>query len=493
MTNFKEFILEHENDDTARLILSKDKWPDIDMPLAANTIESRLRLRTKVPSWYSCPDLVYPNRISAEQCSSSETAELKAEIALRLVGGNAEKTMRIADLTGGLGVDTEAFRKAGFEVLYNEMDSALYNAAIHNLTALGHDGITFCNHELVPERDIDKAGHDGKEPSGGRSAGHDRAGAGQSGTPATAGMMLRDFCPDIIFLDPARRAADGKKVFLLEDCRPDILDLKDELLSCARFLMVKLSPMADIGMVCSRLGRSCREMHIIATKGECRELLAVLDRDRNGETTFCAWESGSPFIFTGCQKDEAVPSYMHDMSEIHEAGYLFEPGKALMKSGAFDLICSRFDLVKLAKSTHIYITPEEKSALLSRYGKVFRIKEILPLNNAGIRQAGNTWPHADVTARNIPMTSEALKSRLQKAGGPKRRKSAKSGDDQPLSPSPSSAQALSSTNAFSSPADARQDIHIFGLRCESGHSSENLLIITSRLHHFRFPESICLQ
>ena len=476
MANFKDFILEHENDDTARLILSKDKWPDIDMPLAANTIESRRRLRTKVPSWYSCPDLMYPNRISAEQCSSSETAELKAEIALRLVGGNAEKTIRIADLTGGLGV-----RKAGFEVLYNEMDSALYNAAKHNLTALGHDGITFCNHELVPERDIDKAGHDGKEPSGGRSAGHDRAGAGQSGTPATAGMMLRDFCPDIIFLDPARRAADGKKVFLLEDCRPDILDLKDELLSCARFLMVKLSPMADIGMVCSRLGCSCLEMHIIATKGECRELLAVLDRDRNGETTFCAWESGSPFIFTGCQKDEAVPSYMHDMSEIHEAGYLFEPGKALMKSGAFDLICSRFDLVKLAKSTHIYITPEEKSALLSRYGKVFRIKEILPLNNAGIRQAGNTWPHADVTARNIPMTSEALKSRLQKAGGPKRRKSAKSGDDQPLSPSPSSAQALSSTNAFSSPADARQDIHIFGLRCESDHSSENLLIITSRL------------
>ena len=169
------------------------------------------------------------------------------------------------------------------------------------------------------------------------------------------------------------------------------------------------------------------------------------------------------------------------MSEIHEAGYLFEPGKALMKSGAFDLICSRFDLVKLAKSTHIYITPEEKAALLSRYGKVFRIKEILPLNNAGIRQTGKSWPQADVTARNIPMTSEALKSRLQKAGGPKRRKSAKSGHDQPLSPSPSSAQAPSSTNAFSSPADARQDIHIFGLRCESGHSSENLLIITSRL------------
>ena len=77
--DFKDFILIHENDDTARLLLSKSQWPDVDMSLAVNTIESRRKLKSKVPSWYSCPELVYPNRISAEQCSSEDTARLKAE------------------------------------------------------------------------------------------------------------------------------------------------------------------------------------------------------------------------------------------------------------------------------------------------------------------------------------------------------------------------------------------------------------------------------
>ena len=84
MTAFRDFILEHAEDDTAALLLARDKWPDIDMSLAVNTIESRRKLRVKLPAWYGRPDLIYPNTISAEQCSSAETAALKTSVAARL-------------------------------------------------------------------------------------------------------------------------------------------------------------------------------------------------------------------------------------------------------------------------------------------------------------------------------------------------------------------------------------------------------------------------
>ena len=62
----------------------------------------------------------------------------------------------------------------------------------------------------------------------------------------TPGELLGDFRPDIIFMDPARRSADGSKVFLLEHCSPDVLSLRDELFSLSRYIMLKVSPMADI-------------------------------------------------------------------------------------------------------------------------------------------------------------------------------------------------------------------------------------------------------
>ena len=35
----KEFIQEHENDDTARLMLSRNRWPDTDIDKAVTIIE----------------------------------------------------------------------------------------------------------------------------------------------------------------------------------------------------------------------------------------------------------------------------------------------------------------------------------------------------------------------------------------------------------------------------------------------------------------------
>ena len=79
-----DFILQHAQDDPVRLLLSRDKYPDIDLDLAVTTLEVRKKLRTKVPEWYAVPSLVYPFRLSGEQCSSTETSRYKAILAMRL-------------------------------------------------------------------------------------------------------------------------------------------------------------------------------------------------------------------------------------------------------------------------------------------------------------------------------------------------------------------------------------------------------------------------
>jgi hypothetical protein len=46
---FEEFIIQHEKDDTAKLLLGRGKWPEIDIDLAVNTIECRKAIKAKLP------------------------------------------------------------------------------------------------------------------------------------------------------------------------------------------------------------------------------------------------------------------------------------------------------------------------------------------------------------------------------------------------------------------------------------------------------------
>jgi hypothetical protein len=105
--------------------------------------------------------------------------------------------------------------------------------------------------------------------------------------------------------------------------------------------------------------------------------------------------------------------------------YLFEPGKALMKAGAFNLVAERFGLAKLGKSTHYYIFSDELSQdlhsglrdELQRHGKVFRIMRLEPLDKRTIKAFGKDFPKAEVTARNIPMDTDTLRKKLGVASG----------------------------------------------------------------------------
>lgn len=489
MDSFEKFIVENGNADTVRLVMACKEWPvpedaelaELDAKsLAVNTIEGRRRLRKKLPEWVACTGLVYPSSLCAEQCSSSDTARYKASIVQRIfneyvgtvasmVGdpcrttGSAtkgtesvpdknspttrnqsvtepaevtigtRKTGRIADLTGGLGVDSWAFSEVAEEVLYNEMNPALAAAARHNFKALGVTNIFIKNSEATSDSLKD---------------------------------IFGDFRPDVIFLDPARRDSAGKKVFLLEDCSPDVLKILPELFGISRFVLLKLSPMADITMAVERLDRTyeeylekasgkgwngqwVREVHVVASGGECKELLILLDGEWNEGYSLTCREDGKTLTF----KPEEITKAKAGYPDSTFARIIFEPGKSLTKAGVSNAICERFGLVKLARFTHLYTISEplsdseseQRTAPLKDFGKVFYVKEILPLNKSSMKDVGKRYPHSEVSAKNIPMSSDELRTRLK----------VKSGDD----------------------------AHIFGVRIETPYNEDNYLIVTEPSGH----------
>ena len=398
MEKLTAFVSEHINDDTTRLIMKRAKWPEIDMDLAVNCIESRRKLKGKMQEWCDEPRLVFPRRLSAEQCSSSATGAYKADLAAGIVAG-----FKLADLTGGLGVDSWFFSKKASQVMYCEMLPELCKAAQHNFGVLGADNITVRNVAVSAE-----------------------SGAADV-VFRTPKEILSDFMPDIVYMDPARRGEGGKKVFLLEDCLPDVLTLKDEIFKFTKHILLKLSPMADITMVCDRLGRTCREVHVVAAGGECKELLVWMDKEWDGDYMIHAVElhkDGEPGVFSFSPAEEKACSTV--AGKIPEMGmYLFEPGKALMKAGAFNLVAERFGLAKLGKSTHYYISSGELGQdlhgelrdELQRHGKVFRIMRLEMLDKRSIKAFGKDFPKAEVTARNIPMDTDTLRKKLGVASG----------------------------------------------------------------------------
>ncbi len=487
MDSFEKFIVENGNADTVRLVMACKEWPVLEdaelaeldaKSLAVNTIEGRRRLRKKLPEWVACTGLVYPSSLCAEQCSSSDTARYKASIVQRIfneyvgtvasmVGDTcrttgsatkgtesvpdknspttrnqsvtelAEVTIpsrgKVADLTGGLGVDSWAFSEVAEEVLYNEMNPALAAAARHNFKALGVTNIFIKNSEATSDSLKD---------------------------------IFGDFRPDVIFLDPARRDSAGKKVFLLEDCSPDVLKILPELFGISRFVLLKLSPMADITMAVERLDRTyeeylekasgkgwngqwVREVHVVASGGECKELLILLDGEWNEGYSLSCREDGKTLTF----KPEEITKAKAGYPDSTFARIIFEPGKSLTKAGVSNAICERFGLVKLARFTHLYTISEplsdseseQRTAPLKDFGKVFYVKEILPLNKSSMKDVGKRYPHSEVSAKNIPMSSDELRTRLK----------VKSGDD----------------------------AHIFGVRIETPYNEDNYLIVTEPSGH----------
>ena len=425
----REFVAMHRNEDVRELALKAKRVEGLDLPLALDQIAGWQIARKKLPQWASCEGIVYPPHISMEQCSSQFTAQYKSEIAQTLLApaatvrarvsdsgesdnqttksepqlsDSAESVMQTAksafqlsdspesdtlvakramvDLTGGFGVDFSYLARGFSQATYVERQRHLCDLAEHNMAVLGLDQARIvCG--------------DGVE-------------------------YLRQMGPvDFIYLDPARRDEHGSRTYAIEDCTPNVFELRDLLLAKSQYTLVKLSPMLDWRKVVADFDGTVREVHIVATGNECKELLLVLGQQVHEEPS-------APRVF--CVNDNRridydSASYTQGLriggKPLPEAkNYLYEPNASIMKAGCFDLVEERFGVTQVGPSSHLFVSA---TPVADFPGRGFAIEAIGGMNKKDIKRLLNGTKQANIAVRNFLLTAPQLRKKLKLAdGGP---------------------------------------------------------------------------
>ncbi|MDW7694336.1 RsmD family RNA methyltransferase [Flammeovirgaceae bacterium SG7u.111] len=355
----KKFILEHQDEDPLKLLLKKEAYPDIPMQFAVEQILGRKKAKTKLPTWVENEGIIYPAKLSMEQCSSEQTAKYKAD----LVVGKS-----LLDMTGGFGVDTAFFAEKFEKVVYVERNEALFEVAKQNFNTLGlaHVGGVCGNAVDYLQQNKEQF--------------------------------------DVIYLDPARRDEHAQKVFQLEDCEPNLLEIKSLLLSKSKEVLVKLSPMLDIKKAVQALFPS--EIHVLAVDNECKEVLCKLDQTKVVNPKLVAVnlkKNGKMDLFEGYLDDERA--YSPVFSEPLQ--YIYEPNVALLKAGFFNSVAKKYQLNKLHPHTHIYASEQ----LINEFpGRIFVFEKSIGLNKKVLSRE-ISGKKANITVRNYPMSVQQIRQK----------------------------------------------------------------------------------
>ena len=358
----QNFILNNLNTDIAKLIFKGSPFSNITIQELVEQIESKIKSKSKLPIFYNTSNLYYPNKLNIEQTSSEITANYKA----RIISGNS-----IIDLTGGFGVDCFAFADAFKEVTHCEINSELSAIADHNFKLL--------------KKDIKVVSEDGIQY-----------------------LQTQNQEFDWIYIDPSRRNQAKEKVFLLEDCEPNIPKNLDILFEFTDNILIKASPMLDISSAVNELN-FIKEAHVIAIKNEVKELLFILEKSYSGDVaiktincTKCTEQ-----IFDAAYKSNANADFSLAQT------YLYEPNSAILKAGLFNEISLQLKASKLHTNSHLYTS----NKLIDFPGRRFKIEQHLPYHLKTIKKEFHIL-QANITVRNFPETVAQIRKKTKlKDGG----------------------------------------------------------------------------
>lgn len=375
-TKLEEFIREHRHDDVRQLALQAARYPDIDMQQALQQIAGWQTACTKLPEWAATDGIVYPPRLSMEQCSSEATAKYKAKVL-------DPSTSTIIDLTGGFGVDFSYMARSFQKAVYVERQPHLCEAARHNFQLLGLE-----NAEVVCGDGVEYLKN-----------------------------LPSPFHPPLtltINLDPARRDENGKKTYAISDCTPDVVALKDLLLEKAGRVMIKLSPMLDWHKAVDDLGEVV-EVHIVSVDNECKELLLVLAKNPAAPLrVVCANirhdTETELFEFFPSNDNLSIPLF----PTLRERDFLYEPNASIMKAGCFAEVAHCFGVQPTGNNSHLFLSPQ---FIPDFPGRKFQIEKVTSMNKKELKHVIGGLTKANITVRNFPLSVAELRKRLKLADG----------------------------------------------------------------------------
>ena len=365
MTN-AEFIQQHRTEDVRKLALKK--MPEgLDAAFCLQQIEGWQIAQKKIPEWAATDGLLYPPRLSMEQCSSEKTALYKKQLVQRLFNSEMGE---MVDLTGGFGIDFSYMAPLFREAVYIEQQEQLCQIAQHNFRLLGLLQARVRNAqslEVLKEMDY----------------------------------------TSLIYADPARRDGAGRKVVLLQDCQPDVVILQDELMAHAKVVMLKLSPMLDIQQALRQL-HQVREVHVVSVDGECKELLLVMHHQEVSLRYYCV------NITDHVQETVVEDTSVRPIICEQEKAYLYEPNASILKAGVQDALCNIYKVEKLHSFSHLFTSDR----LIEDFpGRSFRIVGRSDFSKQSLRNLLAGVKQANITVRNFPASVQELRKKLKLTEG----------------------------------------------------------------------------
>lgn len=336
---------------------------------AVMQVECRQRTARKLSEELKCRTFRFPTLLSAEQSTSDELAAFHASL---LPSG-----IKVLDMTSGLGIDVLHMARHGESVTAVDLDERLVDALRHNADALGlSDKVTaVC-------------------------------------ADSTELIVRTEESYDAVFIDPARRSADGGRVFNLADCRPDVTPLLGAIFTVAPTLIVKASPMLDLTQTLRDLPGT-KALYVVGTNTECKELVAVVEKNgpEGSEPSINIWTPSYAFRFTAVEERESEARYC-----IPATGdYLYEPSEVTMKAAPWRTLCSRFDMGMLHPNSHLYCSGDKVEGFP---GDRWHIDRVVPFASSELKRFARQYPKINVAVRNFGWTADKLRDKLKvKDGG----------------------------------------------------------------------------
>ena len=358
-----KFIEKHKNDSLMDVSLLLSKQPTLNKEFVLAQINGIQKAKHKIPEFHNTPGLIYPEKLSLEQCSSEKTGVYKSQLV---------KGKTLVDLTGGFGVDSFYFSREFKNVTHIEQNTELHNTVKHNFQLLKATNVNLIN--------------------------------------STAEEFIENNNQkfDAVYIDPSRRN-QNKRVFRLEECTPNIIKLAPKIFQFSDKILIKTAPLLDIKQTLKDL-KCVSQIGVISVNNDCKEVLYLLEKDYNSEPqikTTNHSKTNQEFSFNYKQENATNAEY----SDLEN--YLYEPNSAILKAGAFNSICDEYKVKKIAQHSHLYTS----EALVEGFpGRCFKIRYTLPYSLKDFRKLG--IEKANVSCRNFKHNVAQVKQKLKlKDGG----------------------------------------------------------------------------
>jgi hypothetical protein len=364
-----EFIETHKQKPVTELALLLSKKPNLDATFILAQINGIQKAKNKLPAFYNTPNIIYPTKLSMEQCSSEKTGIFKSTLFCHSA---LDAESSLIDLTGGFGVDSFYFSKQFKQVTYVEQNLELFETVKSNFEKLKANNIELVN------------------------------------STAEEFLVTTNKNADVVYIDPSRRN-ENQRVFKLDECTPNIIDLVPDIFKIADKILIKTAPLLDIKQSLKDL-KFVNKVWVVYLENDCKEVLYLMENGNTKEpqiNTINLTKTDQEFHFNFLEESDANSSYSEPLN------YLYEPNASILKAGAFNSIAEKFKLKKIAPNTHLYTSEK----LVENFpGRTFEIENTLPYSPKDFKKL--TIAKANVSCRNFKDNPEQVKKKLKiKDGG----------------------------------------------------------------------------